>query len=87
MGRSTRWAILKNGTGRFTASFLLAALDLKRAETGDIVQVPAERRLYVPLLVRTFEISLKRRGDLPPGGLSHGLRADATLTAARPDCS
>ena len=54
----SRWAMLKHETGRYTTSFLLAALDLKRDATGESCAYRAERRLYVPLLMRTFEISL-----------------------------
>ncbi|MFO0992625.1 MAG: ABC transporter permease [Hyphomicrobiales bacterium] len=54
----SRWSILKQNTGPLTSSFLLAAIDLKREGNGEIVQSPPERRLYVPLLIRTFEISL-----------------------------
>ena len=54
----SRWAILKQDTGRLTSSFLLAALDLTRDDKGDITRVVPERRLYLPLLLRTFEISL-----------------------------
>ncbi|WP_409758153.1 ABC transporter permease [Aestuariivirga sp.] len=52
------WGVLKHQTSRFTPSFLLAALDLKIGDSGGIVRVDPDRRLYVPLLLRTFEISL-----------------------------
>jgi putative spermidine/putrescine transport system permease protein len=52
------WLVLKHQTSRYTPSFLLAALDLKIGPDGGIVRVEPERRLYVPLLMRTFEISL-----------------------------
>ena len=51
------WLVLKQQTSRFTPSFLLAAVDLKMDADGGIMQVDADRRLYVPLLLRTFEIS------------------------------
>lgn len=54
----SRWAKLKQETGPYTSSFLLAALDLERNVAGNIVRTEPERRLYVPLLLRTFEISL-----------------------------
>jgi putative spermidine/putrescine transport system permease protein len=53
----TYWAVLKHQTSRFTPSFLLAALDLKIDDSGGVVRVDPDRRLYVPLLLRTFEIS------------------------------
>ena len=51
------WHVLKHQTARFTPSFLLAALDLKIGPGGGVIQVEPDRRLYVPLLLRTFEIS------------------------------
>jgi putative spermidine/putrescine transport system permease protein len=53
------WATLKNESGRITPSYLLAAIDLRLDENGDIARVVPERRLYVSLLSRTFEISLE----------------------------
>jgi putative spermidine/putrescine transport system permease protein len=53
------WATLKNESGRITPSYLLAAIDLRLDENGDIARVAPERRLYVSLLIRTFEISLE----------------------------
>lgn len=53
----SRWAVLKQQTGRLTGAFLLAALDLTQADDGSVVRVEVERRLYIPLLLRTFQIS------------------------------
>jgi putative spermidine/putrescine transport system permease protein len=53
------WASLKNESGRITPSYLLAAVDLQLDDNGDIVRVVPEQRLYVSLLIRTFEISLE----------------------------
>lgn len=53
-----RWAVLKFQTGALTAGFVLAAGDLKQDSNGQIVRQPPEQRLYIPLLLRTFEISL-----------------------------
>lgn len=55
--KETYWLVLKQQTSRFTSSFLLAAVDLKTGADGGVVQVEPDRRLYVPLLLRTFEIS------------------------------
>jgi putative spermidine/putrescine transport system permease protein len=52
------WAVLKYQTGPLTTAFVLAAADLKQASEGQIIRQPPERRLYIPLLLRTFEISL-----------------------------
>ncbi|MDP1701214.1 MAG: ABC transporter permease [Aestuariivirga sp.] len=52
------WAVLKYQTGPLTAAFVLAAGDLKQDRDGQIIRQPPEQRLYIPLLFRTFEISL-----------------------------
>jgi putative spermidine/putrescine transport system permease protein len=52
------WAVLKYQTGPLTTAFVLAAADLKQDSEGQIIRQPPERRLYIPLLLRTFEISL-----------------------------
>lgn len=56
-GETKYWAVLKHETGALTPSFVLAALDLKLSDDGSVTRVAEERRLYVPLLWRTFEIS------------------------------
>jgi len=53
------WATLKNESGWVTPSYLLAAIDLRLDENGEVARVVPERRLYVSLLIRTFEISLE----------------------------
>ena len=52
-----RWGVLKHQTGPLTHSFILSALDLKQDAAGAIAREPPERRLYLPLLWRTFQIS------------------------------
>jgi putative spermidine/putrescine transport system permease protein len=52
------WAVLKYQTGPLTTAFVLAAGDLKQDSDGQIIRQPPEQRLYIPLLLRTFEISL-----------------------------
>lgn len=58
-GDTAYWATLKNESGRVTASYLLAAIDLRLDDHGEISRVAPERRLYITLLARTFEISLQ----------------------------
>ncbi len=58
-GDEAYWATLKNESGRLTPSYLLAAVDLRLDDLGEITRVVPERRLYVSLLIRTFEISLQ----------------------------
>src|SRR5690606_37342800 len=53
----TFWGVIKTESGRLTASYLLAALDLRTEPTGAIVSVEPERELYRALMLRTFEIS------------------------------
>jgi putative spermidine/putrescine transport system permease protein len=53
------WTVLKTESGKLTASYLLAALDLRMEADGGIVPVAAERALFRTLLLRTFEISLE----------------------------
>jgi len=52
------WAVLKYQTSPLTTAFVLAAGDLKQDSDGQIIRQPPEQRLYIPLLLRTFEISL-----------------------------
>jgi putative spermidine/putrescine transport system permease protein len=56
-GDPTTWTVLKNESGRFTPSYLLAAVDLRLAGDGGVEATPPERALYRPLLLRTLEIS------------------------------
>ena len=53
------WATLRNESGWITPSYLLAAIDLRLDENGNVARVVPERRLYISLLIRTFEISLE----------------------------
>lgn len=50
------WRALQNATGRFTAYYLLAALDLQRSGDGAIERVSEERRIYIDFILRTFWI-------------------------------
>jgi putative spermidine/putrescine transport system permease protein len=58
-GDAGYWSTLRNESGRFTPSYLLAALDLRLDDGGSIAKVAPERALYLSLLWRTFEISLE----------------------------
>jgi putative spermidine/putrescine transport system permease protein len=58
-GDAGYWATLKNESGRLTPSYLLGAVDLRLDDQGAITRVEPERRLYLSLLARTFEISLQ----------------------------
>jgi putative spermidine/putrescine transport system permease protein len=58
-GDAGYWATLRNESGWVTPSYLLAAIDLRLDDNGEVARVAPERRLYVSLLIRTFEISLQ----------------------------
>jgi putative spermidine/putrescine transport system permease protein len=58
-GEEGYWSTLKNESGRLTASYLLAAVDLRLDDRGEVARVVPERRLYLSLLFRTFEIGLQ----------------------------
>jgi putative spermidine/putrescine transport system permease protein len=57
-GRPEIWDVLKQESGRYTASYYLAALDLKRTTTGGVASVDERSRIFVALFSRTFLISL-----------------------------
>ncbi len=56
-GEPALWAAMRAASAAYSPGFYLAALDLTRAPDGGIVQVPPERRVYVPLFLRTFGLS------------------------------
>jgi putative spermidine/putrescine transport system permease protein len=51
------WSVMRQASSAYTASFLLAAVDLARDEKGAITRAPEERRVYVMLFIRTFLLS------------------------------
>ena len=61
-GQRDVWVTIKDAGERYTASFYLKALDLRRSAEGNIVQEPENRQLYLltgaeSVWVRTFWIS------------------------------
>jgi len=52
------WAAIKHAAGPYTSFYLLAALDRRVSVDGEIVQTPAEQRVFVNIFFRTFWISL-----------------------------
>ncbi|MGV7219753.1 ABC transporter permease [Bradyrhizobium sp. UFLA05-112] len=52
------WAAIRGASGRVTAFYLLAALDLTRNVDGAIVAAPPDQAIYRDIFVRTFAISL-----------------------------
>jgi putative spermidine/putrescine transport system permease protein len=52
------WRNLKVESGRVTPSYMLATIDLRLDEHGQITQAPANARIFVDLFIRTFVISI-----------------------------
>lgn len=52
------WVVMRDASTPYTANFYLAAIDRTHDETGKIVQVPPEQRVYLMLFGRTFWLSL-----------------------------
>ena len=55
---ASAWLAVRRAGERLTLRHYLRALDLTRDPSGAVVPVPEEQRVYVPLLLRTFLISL-----------------------------
>lgn len=56
-GDPALWGVMRQVASPYTGNFYLAALDRQRDPQGQIVQVPDDRRIYVPLFLRTFWLS------------------------------
>ncbi len=52
------WQTIKRLSGRYTDSYLLTALDMKRAPSGDIETVSTDKSIYIQLFKRTLIMSL-----------------------------
>ena len=57
-GDEAAWLAVRRGGERYTMRHYLNALDLDRDPSGNIVAQSPERRIYVPLLLRTLGVSL-----------------------------
>ena len=57
-GNVQTWHAIRSAGERFTTRHYLNALDLQRLPDGSIARQPEERRIYLPLLWRTFVVSL-----------------------------
>lgn len=51
------WNVMKRASNPIGGSFYLAAVDMKYDQNGEIVRVDENRRIYVPLFVRTMWLS------------------------------
>ena len=57
-GEGKAWLAVRRAGERFTLRHYLNALDLERDPAGNIVPQPPDRRIYLPLLVRTLGVGL-----------------------------
>jgi putative spermidine/putrescine transport system permease protein len=57
-GERETWAAIKRASGPLTDFYLLAAVDLQRDASGEVVNVPRDRAIYLGVLGRTFRIGL-----------------------------
>jgi putative spermidine/putrescine transport system permease protein len=51
------WRAMREAAKPYTISFFLSALDLEYDKDGAIVRVAPDRRIYVPLFIKTFQLS------------------------------
>ena len=56
-GEVETWGAISRASGPVTSLFVLAALDLKRTADGGIVGAPANEKIFVQVLARTFGIA------------------------------
>ncbi len=56
-GEERTWALIKRESGHYTASYLLASVDHKYNDQGEVVSQPEEKTIYVPLFERTLWMS------------------------------
>ena len=57
-GQNETWATIKRSSSALTPFYVLSMLDLRQGADGSIEQVPADRAIYVDILLRTLGISL-----------------------------
>lgn len=56
-GDRATWNAIDQASGPLTGFFLLAALDLEKTATGDIIAAPENQAIYLDILGRTFTVS------------------------------
>jgi len=57
-GQTETWDTIKRSSSAYTPFYILSMLDLRQAGDGSIEAVPADRAIYVDILIRTLGISL-----------------------------
>jgi putative spermidine/putrescine transport system permease protein len=58
-GDAELWGVMRQVSTAYTADFFLAAVDLERDSSGNILRVDEGRRVYVNLFIATFQLSAK----------------------------
>lgn len=58
LGEAPVWAVIKTAESRWTDFYLLQSLDLERGLTGAIQAVPADRAIFIDIIIRTIVISV-----------------------------
>jgi putative spermidine/putrescine transport system permease protein len=58
LGEVPVWAAMKTAESRWTDFYLLQSLDLERDLTGTIQAVPADRAIFIDIIIRTIVISV-----------------------------
>jgi putative spermidine/putrescine transport system permease protein len=56
-GEPETWATIKRSSSVYTPFYVLAMLDLRQGADGSIEKVPADRSIYIDILIRTLGIS------------------------------
>ncbi len=57
-GNTETWATIKRSSSVYTPFYLLAMVDMRQGVDGSIEAVPADRSIYIDILIRTLAISL-----------------------------
>ena len=57
-GNPETWATIKRSSSVYTPFYLLAMVDMRQGVDGSIEAVPADRSIYIDILIRTLAISL-----------------------------
>ena len=56
-GEVETWGVISRASGPVTSLFVLAALDLRRTAGGEFLSAPADEKIFVQVLFRTFSIA------------------------------
>ncbi|WP_373506191.1 ABC transporter permease [Aestuariivirga sp.] len=57
-GNPDTWATIKRSSSVYTPFYLLAMVDMRQGADGSVESVPADRSIYIDILIRTLGISL-----------------------------